>query len=297
MKTALKVIGVAILGIFLIVGIPIFINELYNKGGYVTHWGAADVLGYYGSVLGGVITFLVFWIAIIRENRIRREEHTKQENERKRQAAIQRLNFVSSNLRFMLSKIDYSHVIINTLAANVKKWCEEPQEIYRFFGETSSVIFTNTIFTVEENEIIEKEYEELQEYAKAHANLLWELYILLVKYKATKSVSDANKQMLDHISTINASRESLADKIQNDGTLEKVQLLNDILDEMRKYNSEASTIINDENIKRKKISELLDSIFNMSKKFEDLFDEKYGGLLPTVKCAEEKLKAKIEVAE
>ena len=34
--------------LFLIVGVPIIINELYKRPGYVTMWSAADVLAYYG---------------------------------------------------------------------------------------------------------------------------------------------------------------------------------------------------------------------------------------------------------
>ena len=296
MKFVLRVIGIVVLGIVLIVGVPIGINEIYNVGGYVTHWGASEVLGYYGAVLGGGATLLVIWIAIIRENRIRREENIKQENELKRQAAVQRLNIVSSNLRFMLSKIDFSHIILNTFADSVDRWRDEPHEIYKYFNETSSVVDINLAFTAEENELIENEYTKLQDYAKAHASLLWELYSLLVKYKSTKSISDTNKKMLAHISDVNTSREDFAGKIQNDGTPEKLQLLNDILQEMREYTSEARIIRDDEDKKRKELKEIFDSIINMREKFIKLADEKYVTLLPAVKNAEEKLKAKIEVA-
>jgi len=124
-----------------------------------THWGATDVLGFYGSVLGGFATLIAIYITIIRENKIRREENAKQEKERNRQMAIQRLNFVSSNLCIMLSKIDYSHFILDTFADNIANWREEPHEIYRFFNETRSVIFINVDFTIEENEIIDNEFK------------------------------------------------------------------------------------------------------------------------------------------
>ena len=42
--------------LFLIVGVPIIINELYKRPGYVTMWSAADMLGYYGTILGTVVT-------------------------------------------------------------------------------------------------------------------------------------------------------------------------------------------------------------------------------------------------
>src|SRR5699024_7293058 len=41
--------------LFLIVGVPIIINELYKRPGYVTMWSAADMLGYYGTLLGAFV--------------------------------------------------------------------------------------------------------------------------------------------------------------------------------------------------------------------------------------------------
>lgn len=42
-------------GVFLVIVIPVIINELYKKGeGYVTLWSAADVLSYYGMILAAV---------------------------------------------------------------------------------------------------------------------------------------------------------------------------------------------------------------------------------------------------
>lgn len=50
---------ISLLMIILIIGIPIFINESYKIGGYITKWGAADVLSYYGTVLGSLISVAV----------------------------------------------------------------------------------------------------------------------------------------------------------------------------------------------------------------------------------------------
>lgn len=61
-KPMVLVVAVAIL----VFGIPIGINEAYKAGaGYVTMWGAAEVLSFYGSVLGAVVTaaslFATIW--------------------------------------------------------------------------------------------------------------------------------------------------------------------------------------------------------------------------------------------
>lgn len=49
----------AIILLILIVGVPFIINELYKvDNGYITLWGASEVLSYYGTVLGASATIL-----------------------------------------------------------------------------------------------------------------------------------------------------------------------------------------------------------------------------------------------
>ena len=57
----IKKVGKALLwvvvGIFFVVIVPVLINEAYKRGpGYVTMWGAKEVLGYYGTILGACVT-------------------------------------------------------------------------------------------------------------------------------------------------------------------------------------------------------------------------------------------------
>lgn len=54
----IKAVFFCCIAIFAIVaGVPLLINELYKcNAGYVTMWGAADALSYYGNVLNGCIT-------------------------------------------------------------------------------------------------------------------------------------------------------------------------------------------------------------------------------------------------
>lgn len=57
----IKIIFGIIAAIFLIVGIPIIINECYKANcGYITVWDGADVLGYYGAILGSIIAVATF---------------------------------------------------------------------------------------------------------------------------------------------------------------------------------------------------------------------------------------------
>ena len=47
------VILIVLAVLFFLIVVPICINECYKIGpGYITEWGAADVLSYYGTALG-----------------------------------------------------------------------------------------------------------------------------------------------------------------------------------------------------------------------------------------------------
>lgn len=48
-----------------IVGVPIIINECYKaNSGYMTIWGAEDVLSYYGTILGALVTVATIVVTI-----------------------------------------------------------------------------------------------------------------------------------------------------------------------------------------------------------------------------------------
>lgn len=58
------IISVILLLICLLL-VPILINEAYkNPKGYVTFWGASDVLSFYAILLSGIITFVALFITI-----------------------------------------------------------------------------------------------------------------------------------------------------------------------------------------------------------------------------------------
>lgn len=53
----LRYLTYGLLAVFIIIGIPLVINELYKKNsGYITIWSGEDVLSYYGSIIGALIT-------------------------------------------------------------------------------------------------------------------------------------------------------------------------------------------------------------------------------------------------
>lgn len=83
-KRVLKIIFAIVIVISLVVGIPIVINECYkSNSGYITVWSGADVLGYYGSILGSVIAVATLAITIIfTKKQIQRDSYLKSETEK-----------------------------------------------------------------------------------------------------------------------------------------------------------------------------------------------------------------------
>lgn len=83
-KRVLKIIlGILVISVFL-VGIPIVINECYKANcGYSTEWDAAAMLGYYGTVLGAIITVATLVATItFTKKQIQRESFLKNESEK-----------------------------------------------------------------------------------------------------------------------------------------------------------------------------------------------------------------------
>lgn len=83
MKVIKIILGI-IVAIFLIVGVPVIINECYKANcGYITVWGGADVLGYYGAILGSIIAVAALAITIVfTKKQIQRDSFLKNENEK-----------------------------------------------------------------------------------------------------------------------------------------------------------------------------------------------------------------------
>ena len=64
---------------FFIVGIPILINESYKNGqGYITMWNAADVLSYYGNILGSAATIIALIVTIRFTSKTNEENYNQQ---------------------------------------------------------------------------------------------------------------------------------------------------------------------------------------------------------------------------
>lgn len=82
-----KAILATVILLLLTIGVPISINEVYKYGslygGYATEWGAADVLSYYGTILGSAIAVSSLVITIwFTRKQIIRDSYLKSEDEK-----------------------------------------------------------------------------------------------------------------------------------------------------------------------------------------------------------------------
>lgn len=77
------IIGLLAVTVF-VVGVPIIINECYKtNSGYMTMWSAADVLSYYGTILGVLVAAATIVVTIsFTQKQIQRESVLKTETEK-----------------------------------------------------------------------------------------------------------------------------------------------------------------------------------------------------------------------
>lgn len=79
-----KIVIAIMAAIFFIVGVPLIINECYKANcGYITVWDGADVLGYYGAILGSIIAVATLTITIVfTKKQIQRESYLRAETDK-----------------------------------------------------------------------------------------------------------------------------------------------------------------------------------------------------------------------
>lgn len=74
-KPGAKWILAAGIALLLIVGVPIIINECYKtNSGYMTIWGAADMLSYYGAIIAASIGVIGVYFTVYMANINYRED-------------------------------------------------------------------------------------------------------------------------------------------------------------------------------------------------------------------------------
>ena len=85
-KTWMVILLIVVVAV-LTIGVPFAINEAYKvDNGYVTMWGAEDVLSYYGAILGATATIAALALTIwFTKKQIQRDAYLKNETDKWRQ--------------------------------------------------------------------------------------------------------------------------------------------------------------------------------------------------------------------
>ncbi len=84
MKKWVRNLWLVLAAFILTVVVPVIINELYKRNtGYLTVWGAADVLSYYGTVLGACVTVGALIVTIqFTKKQIKHDNYIKTQEEK-----------------------------------------------------------------------------------------------------------------------------------------------------------------------------------------------------------------------
>ena len=114
-----------IAAIVLIVLIPVVINELYKMNtGYITMWGAPDVLNYYGAILGSLVTVGALVITIIfTKKQIQHDDYRQIQNNKWNRIHQTLLNAIEKNnpINVFQITIDFGNGDIQRCIAELQK--------------------------------------------------------------------------------------------------------------------------------------------------------------------------------
>jgi len=164
---------IIITAIFLVILVPLGIDGLYklgdflsNRGAltYITEWDAADVLSYYGAVLGGAATLYGIIVTITSQNKHREKDRKKDKNE-------QRIQFVAGKLHDTLQNLDGAS-LLNSRAHGI---LIEVQALFTAFDRAHRCKTLDINFTKNEKEVLWEVLEELQNYAKSYSEILLQM--------------------------------------------------------------------------------------------------------------------------
>ena len=107
------ILAIIVVCAFAIVG-PLIINECYkSNSGYITSWSPADMLAYYGVVLGALVAIITVVVTIgFTRKQIQMENFLKQENEK-----WTKIEAIFANA---IDKINPMHPLIETMDTGMK---------------------------------------------------------------------------------------------------------------------------------------------------------------------------------
>lgn len=172
-------IFVLVLGVvFAVIAIPIIINELYLiNSGYITVWEGADVLAFYGALLGAIGTVVLGLVAWRQNERLLRLEETKYNLELRPFIILTDWKISSFNIQEILSNPSHANIVSQYLVVG-----DIHKADFQIF-----LTFTNTT-----DSFLTAEYLK-SEYINNHKSTGWEvasIYSLNSKMRIHSNASD-----------------------------------------------------------------------------------------------------------
>ena len=262
---------------------------MYNIGGYQTHWGASDVLSYYGSILGGLATLIAVLLTIRHSTNNIKKDNARRDNERKEERMRDRIIFVSGLFYNMLAKLDASH-FLNSFRGKFEDWTKHPMEIFHYFDNAHRYVNIDINFVNSEKELMTNEIQGLVAYAKKYSEHLWDFHILLLGWKNIEK-QKAFRLRID--AELNSSN-SMKRQIASDSALPSLEEdLDKLIDRTKTLDIGAETI---ENLESRQ-SEIADEVFRIYSEIVTLYSNEYKSLNKlihdTITKLENKLKSEV----
>ena len=163
-KSCIKwfIIGLIAVIIF-VVGVPIIINECYKtNSGYMTMWSAADVLSYYGTILGALVAAVTIVATIsFARKQIQRENYLKNQ--------IEKWTKIEEAFMKAASRINPYQSIIETMDHTLSDPDSSIIRLQRYQVELTCAFDQILIFTGKEDYL--KFREAVREFEKIRDNL------------------------------------------------------------------------------------------------------------------------------
>ena len=222
--------------LLLLVGIPLVINELYKIGtGYMTVWGAADLLSYYGTVLGSCVTVGALIITILfTKKQIQRGSFIKNQEEK--------WNRIESLISSSLENIHPARIAEIVLRVTSSNYNEAPTAFHQYSLQAKTAL--DSVFAY----ISGEDYKQLESLLQAIQDAADEYCVIAAQLESQYQNLELLELRKDAIKINNMARQNpaknMADLISSGDFLTKTSSLNEkeIREEINKLSEKLSAM-------------------------------------------------------
>ena len=216
---SMKFCGASLLMLFLVVGIPIIINEAYkaNKG-YLTVWGGSEVLSYYGTLLGVAATIIALFSTI----QFTRRQITFEQYVRNTQSKWNRIEELFVSAISLVQPLTLFKIYMSGVKSPVEGCSELKKHMFDAWGAID--ILSSEIDHEDEEQVLEL-LSELKKIATKKETLANKYFDLLMAYHMFQESSDDGNAATKMVFLFNQQK-SISDEIEELHKNEYQHLLN-----------------------------------------------------------------------